>query len=302
MRIKPKIVIVDDDSTILNVMEEMLTKKCTYCSIHCFDKVDSKLINFLENNEITLYIIDIELGDKSNKGTDLALKIAHNKTGSIILFMSGYDYTINSFSDFKGKVIYDFIKKPFSYEELASRISVLLNVSQTYNELETRLRNTRHAVWDMMNYTKMFVVILDENLKVKIANWYLATELGFENEDDLLDKCWLQFVDEQKHDLIKRVHSIAISEEFYKVREVVNEIITLDGKIINVKWFNTKINDKYHWSFSIGIPMVNDTLHAETEETIRSYYKDIIARDRTMIEALRDTILDEKQNSKTICE
>ena len=178
-------------------MEEMLTKKCTYCSIHCFDKVDSKLINFLENNEITLYIIDIELGDKSNKGTDLALKIAHNKTGSIILFMSGYDYTINSFSDFKGKVIYDFIKKPFSYEELASRISVLLNVSQTYNELETRLRNTRHAVWDMMNYTKMFVVILDENLKVKIANWYLATELGFENEDDLLDKCWLQFVDEQ---------------------------------------------------------------------------------------------------------
>ena len=64
-----------------------------------------------------------------------------------------------------------------------------------------------------------------------------------------------------------------------------------------VHWFNSHINTEYNWSFSFGITKTpNPTM--VTMDSIREYYKDIIEYDRTMIESMKETII---QNDK-VCQ
>lgn len=295
MQTNQKIVVIDDDKSILKLLETMLTNDFPNCSIHLFDSIDNNLHEFLSYNEVSLYIVDIELNDKDKKGTDFALEVVKHRDGAIFLFVSGYDYSLDSFSEFKGKAIYDFIQKPVSSIELTSRVSVLLNISRTYNDMENRVRSMRNAVWDMLNYANMFVVVLDKNMNIKLANWSLATTLGFKNEDELIDKHWLEFIPEEEHEMISTYHSlISNSHNLTGInREFFNCILTNSGNEINVKWFNTQVNNNYNWTFSMGIPRNNENFE-NTEDSIRAYYRDIIDQDKTMIEALRDTILDWK--------
>jgi len=288
-----KIVVIDDDKQLLKLLETILTKDFPYYSIHLFETVDDSLFEFLEKNEISLYIIDIKLQGKS--GTDFALEVIKHRDGPIFLFLSGYDYTLDSFSEFRGKAIYDFIHKPVTAEELTSRVSVLLNVSTTYNEMENRVRSMRNAFWDMLNYANMFVVVLDSEMNIKLANWSLATTLGFKNEDEIIGRYWLDFIPDEEKTIILEYHKLlSQSTDLRSIdREFFNCISSKDGANINVKWFNTKINSNYNWTFSIGIPREYKNFE-NTEESIRAYYRDIVDQDKTMIEALRDTILDWK--------
>ena len=293
MQTDQKIVIIDDDKHLLKLLETMLTKDFPHCSIHLFESINDELYDFLKENEISLYIIDVNL--KGKKGNDFALEVIKHRDGAIFLFVSGYDYTLDTFSEFKGKAIYDFIHKPVTLTELSSRVSVLLNVSKTYNDMEGRVRSMRNAVWDMLNYANLFVVVLDENMNIKLVNWSLATTIGFKNEDEMLGRHWLDFIPEAERETISTYHSLlSESKNFDGInREFFNCILTNDGNGINVKWFNTKVNNNYNWTFSIGIPR-EDRNFENTEDSIRAYYRDIIDQDKTMIEALRDTILDWK--------
>lgn len=295
MQTNQKIVVIDDDKSILKLLETMLKTDFPNCSIYLFDSINDELHNFLSYNEISLYIIDIELNDKDKKGTDFALDVVKHRHGAIFLFVSGYDYSLDSFGEFKGKAIYDFINKPVSPRDLVSRVAVLLNVSKTYHDMEDRVRNMRNALWDMLNYANLFVIVLDQDMKIKLANFSLATTLGFKNESDIVDHDWLEFIPEAEHDLIKTYHSLLCNNTDLTSmnREFFNCIKTLNGSEIHVKWFNTRINSNYNWTFSIGIPRSNEKFE-NTEDSIRAYYRDIIDQDKTMIEALRDTILDWK--------
>jgi PAS domain S-box-containing protein len=293
MKTNQKIVIIDDDKQILKLLETMLKQDFPKCEIHLFDSINDKLYDFLLYNEISLYIIDVELNDGNKKGDDFALEVVKHRDGAIFLFISGYDYSLDSFTSFRGKAIFDFIQKPVSGDELRSRVSVLLNVSKTYNDMENRVRSMRNAVWDMLNYAKMFIVILDSDMDIKLANWNLATTIGFKNEDEMIGKNWLDFIPEEEREMIKTYHSLLINSETLDNinREFFNCIETKSGEKINVKWFNTKVNNNYNWTFSSGIPRYDENFE-NTEESIRAYYRDIIEQDKTMIEALRDTILD----------
>jgi hypothetical protein len=44
-------------------------------------------------------------------------------------------------------------------------------------------------------------------------------------------------------------------------------------------------------TFSMGLKLIQETEAIVTEESIRSYYKDIIEKDRTMIQSLRDVVM-----------
>ena len=75
---------------------------------------------------------------------------------------------------------------------------------------------TRKAIWDMLNYANMYVVILDKEMRIKLINYSLATELGFASEDEPIGKCWLDFIPENEHDKMSTVH------ESLSVRQDVN--------------------------------------------------------------------------------
>jgi len=150
----------------------------------------------------------------------------------------------------------------------------------------------RKAIWDMMNFANMYVLVLDEKMNIKFANYSLANILGFENEHIILGRCWLDFIKKEDKKSIHGVHlAISTDEEENRFGEVTNDIVSINGEYISVKWFNSHINHDYNWSFSIGIQQEKPIMI--TEESIRAYYTHVIANDRTMILSLRNSILSE---------
>ncbi|MFW9872282.1 MAG: PAS domain S-box protein [Candidatus Thorarchaeota archaeon] len=184
-------------------------------------------------------------------------------------------------------------------------------------ELECKLRKTEHelekvsmekealerAIWDMLNHSKVYVLLLDSKMNVLLMNNNFAVKLGFKSEKEVIGKCWLDFIKPEEKDQISNIHqSLAFTDkdESHKYREVVNDVIRLDGKVCTIKWFNFSVNHEYNLTFSIGIP--KDPPSKITEESIRTYYQDMLEKDKTMISSLRDTVLREAKTNVNLCE
>ena len=157
------------------------------------------------------------------------------------------------------------------------------------SDLKEQVKQLRATIFHMLNYANMYVLVLDEKMEVKFANNSLAQDLGFNDYNDLLGKCWLDFIQDQDRQQITTIHAvIAEGKEWKKYREFQNCILGSKGNII-VHWFNSHINSDYNWTFSFGIRKEPQT--QVTMESIRSYYRDIVANDRTMINSMKDMIL-----------
>lgn len=147
----------------------------------------------------------------------------------------------------------------------------------------------RKAIWDMLNYANMFVVILDSRMIIKLINYSLSISLGFKDEIEPIGRCWLDFIPDDSKNLIKIAHNkLVFNRDVKNYREVINEIIGIDNKINLVKWFNIPINSIYNLTLSFGLSL--DNKPEVTEESIRSYYTNIIEKDKTMIQSLRDSL------------
>jgi len=128
-----KIVILDDNNEILDSLHDILNNSLLPCDVYCFSKVDKDFWDVIEDIDIDLFIIDIRLGD--NDGRTITERIIEKKRGSVFLFISGFDYTIDSLSNFKGKCVYDFMSKPIVQDSFMTRINSLLNIAKTFKPL-----------------------------------------------------------------------------------------------------------------------------------------------------------------------
>lgn len=165
-----------------------------------------------------------------------------------------------------------------------------LDLKDQLEETKKELLKTKAAIWDMLNYANMYVLLLDDKMNIKFINYSLAITLGFKDEFEPVGRCWLEFIKESDRDIVSNVHRcLSLEEECPKYREFTNDVVTLEKKIITVKWFNAPVNHDYNWTFSFGI--ASQPPSEITEESIRSYFADVIARDRTMISSLRDAII-----------
>ena len=57
-----------------------------------------------------------------------------------------------------------------------------------------------------------------------------------------------------------------------------------------VRWFNSSINNGIKGTFSIGIPITKTVTHADDMDSIRSYFRDVIEKDKTTINALKNLV------------
>lgn len=179
------------------------------------------------------------------------------------------------------------------YENEITRLKQELEGSkQIIQDLKHKSSELQKAIWDMINYANMYVLLLDKNMIVKLINWSLANELGFENEKQVIGKCWLDFIPNDYKELIEIAHFCLIKEKkYHKYKEMANEVKKLDGTTFLVKWFNIPINNIYNITFSIGLKANIEESNIVSEDSIRSYYRDIIVKDRTMIQSLKDISL-----------
>lgn len=157
-------------------------------------------------------------------------------------------------------------------------------------KLKKEAGSLKKAIWDMLNYSSLYLVLLDQKMIIKLCNWSLAKSLGYETEKDIVGQCWLNFIPEKDIDRIKMIHNSVANKNDSTYEEVINDIKTKDGKIISVKWFNLQINNNYHMTMSLGLHLTKTIEAIQPEDSIRSFYRDVIDKDRTMIKSLRDVV------------
>jgi len=170
MNKKYKVVILDDNIELLDSLNKMFDKNSPSSDVYCFSKVDDDFWNLIEDIDIDLFIIDIRLGD--DDGRSITERIIEKKRGSVFLFMSGYDYTIDSLSSFKGKCIYDFMPKPIVQDSFISRIVSLLNIAKTFKplaaecfpQLEKSLDDIRNQFKEMVDRDKNMIEAFRNNM------------------------------------------------------------------------------------------------------------------------------------------
>jgi len=168
------------------------------------------------------------------------------------------------------------------------------DIKNELEQIKVELENTKRAIWNMMIYSNKFVLILDEDMKVRFINLSLAKILGFNDEKEIVGMPWENFIPETERKTIKKVHKFIKEDESGQLfGEYINSVVAIDKQLVNIKWFNTRINHDYQWTFSFGVqlekPQVID------EESVRSYYLDIIKKDRTTILAIRDKLLNDNE-------
>lgn len=176
--------------------------------------------------------------------------------------------------------------KVMSSEELKSE---LREANEKLERASHEKEALQKAIWDMLNYANMFILLLDSKMNILLINQSFASKLGFNDSNKLVGRCWLDFIQPEDQDRVYAIHhslSQDSEEESSKYREVINDIIKPDGKICTVKWFNFPINHQYHLTFSFGIPA--EIPVKITEDSLRNYYLDILQKDKTMILSLKD--------------
>lgn len=150
------IVVIDDENIMLNYLRDALKPFNKTCKIKCFDKISDEFFCFIKNNRVDLFIMDVVLG--SENAIKLSQEIVYKRKGSIFLFISGYDYSRESFKHLKGKCVYDFIAKPIKIETLQTIVSTLLNISASYKItfLDADITPKEEQVEDMRrNYMRL---------------------------------------------------------------------------------------------------------------------------------------------------
>lgn len=275
-----------------NVLQDTL-KKIENVEVRIFEWPN---IIFEENNDWAVLIIsDIYFErDKIQKIQNGLLKINENIVCPYLFIIDDNDDKFDlEFSNFLNSynITYDFIRKPFIDPIFINRIKSLLNIPIYTKEVENQKFQIQGNIWNILNYSNFFVIVLDKLLKIKLSNYKLAQTLGFKMESEMLELSWDNFVRPGTEDIIAHVHERILGRD-QNYNEFTNDIIDKDGKIITVKWFNSLINDGVDWSFSIGIPLTKSPLLDEGIDSIRAYFTDIIQRDKTAINAMKEVTIE----------
>jgi len=288
-----QIFVLDDEKVICELYSEMIKKYIGHCDVFTF--TNSK--DMLEHPRIkktNLFIVDVNLG--SETGCEVMNKVVKKIDRSLAcLFVSGHNYDIDDF--YTTEYTYDYISKPVNSTLLINRIRVLLQVSEKYKLLEHDKSLVEGSLLDLINYSNLYVLILDSKMKIKLCSSLLAKDLGYDDSSDLRDKCWMDFIPYELKENIYNVFDnimgrVEVVDDF---REVTNPVIPKTGEKIIVKWFNTKITNGDNYAFSIGIPISKPITKEDSITSIRSYWSDIIESDRTTIDSLKNIVKNSHQ-------
>jgi hypothetical protein len=166
----------------------------------------------------------------------------------------------------------------------------LIKQQKLIEKLKEESNALKKAIWNMLNYANVYVLLLDKNMIIRLINYNLANDLGYKNEKMAVGHCWIEHVPPSSLTLVRIAHKeLVFGKDKAKYKEVTNDIKLGTGQIVSTKWFNIPINSQYNMTFSIGIKLTTPEDYVKiSEESIRAYYKDIIEKDRSMIQSLRE--------------
>jgi len=124
------IVVVDDDSVILEMLSLTLRNSFKSCEFKFFTDVNQDFWNFVQKRTVNLFILDLNL--PSANAIEVTKKILKLKRGCLFLFISGSPFNEEDFKDLVGYCLFDYMSKPLDLDRLVSTIVSLLNISVSY--------------------------------------------------------------------------------------------------------------------------------------------------------------------------
>lgn len=182
-----KVLVIDDDPDIQNLLNDFLTLN----GCEAFSASNGKqALNFLGKNDIDIVILDVQLPDID--GVSLIDEIKKKDPLCAIVMMSGYhetNYIVNAMK----KGANDFLTKPLEFEKF---LLTLLRVSN-----ERKIRAVHYDIHNTLEHKKK-VDILNKELQKKIKEMTMMYHISH------------------------KINSIKISEDFYqKLVEIVCETL-----------------------------------------------------------------------------
>lgn len=279
----PTIFILDDEKSFLESLQILLSKE-DY-NVFCFDN-EKDFFNHPMLCGVDLFIVDVSL--KNSDGRIVVEDLEKMGIHSPTLFISGKDITHESFKHMRKRdSVFDFLRKPFSSDEILNRINILTKLSVQQKKLENKINTFEKSIWEIINFSTFFCLILDTKLNIKLINKKLAQTLGYKDEIELVGENWGKFIVKEEIAMIEHINKETIQGDT-KYRENTNLIQTVDGVLINVKWFNSTLNHGLNYSFSIGIPLETDFNSEDNVDSIRNYFNDLLEKDKNIIKQLVD--------------
>lgn len=180
-----KILIVEDDTHINNMIAEFLAKK-DYTCIQAFSGTEGLL--YAKQEEINLIIMDLMLPGMS--GEELLSKVKEVKNIPVIV-LSAKD-NLDSKIGLLTAGAEDYMTKPFELEELAARVAVQIRRFSSGEKSEVKKLQYKYLVLDENNFS---AIVEGEELSLtkqeyKILELFLLHPNRAFSKQDIYDYAW----------------------------------------------------------------------------------------------------------------
>jgi len=150
-------------------------------------------------------------------------------------------------------------------------------------------KDLQNAIWDILNYLPYFVLLIDEKYTIKLSNYALATTLGFEDEQEVVGKNWLNFVEPNYRDKVEENLNYLMKNPSICM-ELSYKITPKQGDSILTKWNVSCSNGGRNFTIKIGA-IAKDIKSEIVEDSIESYFRNVLKKDRTLIQSLKMKVL-----------
>ncbi|MDB2385443.1 response regulator transcription factor [Polaribacter sp.] len=174
-----KVLLAEDEASLAMIVSESLESR-GFNVLHA--KNGEEALQIFNNNSVDILVLDVMMPLKD--GFSLAKEIRQNNKNIPILFLTAKSQTSDVLEGFNAGGN-DYLKKPFSIEELIVRIKSLLNRIQ----LKPNLENIQIGNY-IFNHTKQILLLNEE----KIQLTHREAELLFylhEKKNEILDRSFI---------------------------------------------------------------------------------------------------------------
>lgn len=288
MQKKILILLTNESKECVSTIMKLINKNIKNTEILTFEN-KKQLIRCDHLEDADLIISDISVSEDKEELRayhDQLIKVAAPLKIPLLLVVSDETFDESLVDYFAKCAIYDFIRKPYNYPIFVNRVRVLLNIPRTKKSLEYAKRQVELNLWNSLNYSNLLILVLDKIGNIKLCNYRLGKFLGFEKEEDLVGKSWFTFLNESDQSIFLYIQEKMTSQQ-EGFEEVAYDIATPDGSVA-VKWFVSFINGDLNWTFCVGMPIYSGVTVEDNLDTLRSYFRDIIVKDRTTINAMKE--------------
>lgn len=264
--------------------------------LFCGNEVSKNLKEILSKKGDIMFAEDVNLADLIIVQEEFLSRMPDisNLPFTPLLIVCDYDYQTSLPELLCKNGIYSLLSKDSSKREVLDKVDFSLRVRSKLLEIQDDLRKAESErtrfeenIWELIDYAKFFLVVLDKDLNIRVCNDSLASILGLRDGKEAVGMNWLNFTPEESRESLKRVYSYLLSgDETHK--EFVEEIVTATNEVIFIKWFNRLANGSL--LLRVGVATSSENNSRKTIDDVRLYFKNVIEKDRTMIEVLKKSI------------